>query len=338
MRLYIGNPGHTFKVRFAAALGLGLLVPGVMAQPAWKPERTVEIVVGASPGGGTDIAGRVLQKILADQGLVDAAVVVNKAGGSHTLAWAYLGQHAGDGHYFSIVNEPLVTNRLIGVSALSYRDFTPLTVLFNEYMVFVVQPQSPIRSGQDLLARLKSNATSLSIGFASARGNNAHLSIGLAAKAAGVDLSQLKTVIFKSGGESLTALLGGHVDFGVNPVATAITHIEAGRLRALAVTSPARMGGVLADVPTWKEQGADFTYASWRVAFGPRGLNREQTAFWEEAFKRMLASDAWKQELAKRHQTNVFHNAGDTRRFLESEEARLRPIVGELGLVKKQTK
>jgi putative tricarboxylic transport membrane protein len=153
-----------------------------------------------------------------------------------------------------------------------------------------------------------------------------------------VDLSQLKTVIFKSGGESLTALLGGHVDFGVNPVATAITHIEAGRLRALAVTSPARMGGVLADVPTWKEQGADFTYASWRVAFGPRGLSREQTAFWEEAFKRMLASDAWKQELTKRHQTNTFHNAADTRRFLESEEARLRPIVGELGLVKKQTK
>lgn len=334
MSLCAGTTNRIF-LRFAAALGLCLVFPGVMAQPAWKPDRTVEIVVGASPGGGTDITARVLQKILKDQGSVDSSVVVNKPGGSHTLAWAYLGQHEGDGNYFSIVNEPLITNRMIGVSPLSYRDFTPLTVLFNEYMVFVVKPDSPIKSGRELLSRMKSDASALSIGFASARGNNSHFSIGLAAKAAGVDLKQLKTVIFKSGGESLTALLGGHVDVGVNPVATVIAHIEAGRLRALAVTSPARLGGPLADVPTWKEQGANFTYASWRVAFGARDIGRAQIAFWEEAFRRVLETDAWKKELARRHQTSSFHSAADTRKFLEAEEAHLTPVVNELGLVRK---
>lgn len=327
------NP--SFPSRLAAVLGLCLLSQGIMAQPAWKPERNVEIVVGASPGGGTDITARVLQKILKDQDLVDSSVVVNKPGGSHTLAWAHLNQHASDGHYFSIVNEPFITNRLIGVSPLSYRDFTPLTVLFSEYMVFVVKPESQIKSGAELLARLKADPSALSIGFASARGNNSHLSIGLAAKASGVDLKQLKTVIFKSGGESLTALLGGHVDVGVNPVATAIAHIEAGRLRVLAVTSPERLSGPLADVPTWKEQGANFTYGSWRVAFGTRDIGRAQIAFWEEAFKRLLETDAWKNELVKRHQVSSFHSAADTRKFLEAEEARLRPIVNELGLVRK---
>lgn len=336
MSLYSRTRKQLSITRVAAVLGLCLIAPGAIAQSGWKPERTVEIVVGASPGGGTDITARVLQKILKDEGFVESSVVVNKPGGSHTLAWAYLDQHAGDAHYISIVNEPLVTNRMIGVSPKSYRDYTPLSVLFSEYMVFVVQPDSPIKSGQDLLARLKSNPSSLSIGFASARGNNAHFSIGLAAKAAGVDLSQLKTVIFKSGGISLTSLLGGHVDVGVNPVATAIGHIEAGRLRVLAVTSPTRLGGVLSKVPTWKEQGADFTYGSWRVAFGPRGLTREQIAFWEQAFKRVLASDAWKKELAKRQQTSTFHSAAETRKFLESEEERLRPVVEELGLVKKK--
>jgi len=335
MRRCIRTPGRFFKARFAAVLGFSLLVPGVMAQPPWKPERTVEIVVGASPGGGTDITARVLQRIFKEQGTADSSVVVNKPGGSHTLAWAYLNQHVGDGHYFSIVNEPLVTNRMIEVSPLSYRDFTPLSVLFSEYMVFTVKPDSPINSGQALLARLKSNPSALSIGFASARGNNAHFSIGLAAKSAGVDLGQLKAVIFKSGGESVTALLGGHVDVGVNPVASAIAHIEAGRLRVLAVTSPVRLGGTLAQVPTWKEQGANFTYGSWRVAFGPRGISPGEIAFWEQTFRRALESETWQKELARRHQTSSFHSAADTRRFLESEEARLRPIVDELGLVKK---
>lgn len=322
-------------LRSILALSLCFASSGGWAQGQWKPERTVEIVVGASPGGGTDITARVLQKILKDEGLVENSVVVNRPGGSHTIAWTYLNQHAGDGHYFSIVNEPFITNRLIGISPLSYRDFTPLTLLFNEYMVFVVRSDSPIKNGSELLTRLKTDPSALSIGFASARGNNSHLSIGLAARAAGVDLKQLKTVIFKSGGESLTALLGGHVDVGVNPVATAIAHIEAGRLRVLAVTSPMRLAGPMANVPTWKEQGADIVYGSWRVAFGTRDIGRAQVAFWEEAFRRLLETEAWKKELAKRHQTSSFHTAAETRKFLETEETRLRPIVDELGLVKK---
>lgn len=312
--------------------GWGVHVAG--AQPAWKPEKTVEIVVGTSPGGGTDITARVVQKILQNLRLVDSLIVVNKPGGNQTLGWAYMNQHAGDGHYFGIINEPFITNRITGISPLSYRDFTPLTVLFNEYLVFAVKPDSPIGTGAELLALLKKNPSSLAFGFASARGNNSHLSIGLAAKAAGVDLKQLKAVIFKSGGESLTSLLGGHVDVGVNPIATAISHILAGRLRVLAVTSSQRMGGPLANVPTWKEQGADFTYGSWRVAFGPRDIGQAQIAFWEEAFRRLIDTEHWKMEVAKNHQGTGFRSAADTRKFLEAEEVRLRPILAELGLVK----
>jgi putative tricarboxylic transport membrane protein len=208
-------------------------------------------------------------------------------------------------------------------------------VLFNEYMVFMVKPDSPIKSARDLLARLKSAPSSLTIGFASAPANNSHFSIGLAAEAAGADLKQLKTVIFKSGGESLTALLGGHVELSVNPVATAIGHIEAGRLRPIAVTSPERLSGPLASVPTWKEQGADFTYGSWRVAFGPAGLSPAAIAFWEAAFKRALASDDWKKEIERRQQRSSFYSAAETRKFLESEEASLKPLIDELGLVRK---
>jgi putative tricarboxylic transport membrane protein len=326
---------HPILTRVVVTLGLCFGLPSAIAQTAWKPERNVELVVGASPGGGTDIVARVLQKIFTSQGTLPSAVVVNKPGGSHTLAWAYLKQHTGDAHYLSIVNEPLVTNRIIGLTPLSYRDFTPLTVLFNEYMVFLVKPDSPIKSGRDLLARLKSAPSQLTIGFASAPANNSHFSLGLAAVAAGADLRQLKTVIFKSGGESLTALLGGHIEVGVTPVATAIGHIEAGRLRPIALTSPERLSGPLAAVPTWKDQGANFTYGSWRVAFGPADMSPAEIAFWEAAFKRALAGEDWKKEIARRQQRSSFHTAAETRTFLESEEARLKPLIEELGLVKK---
>ncbi|MBI3937472.1 MAG: tripartite tricarboxylate transporter substrate binding protein [Betaproteobacteria bacterium] len=313
---------------------VALALPAAACAQGWKPEKTVEFVIGGGAGGGTDITARVVQKILQDLKLVPNSVVVNRPGAGHTVAWAWLNQNIGDGHYISIVNELFFINRIVGRSPLSYRDFTPLTVLFNEYLVFLVKPDSPIKTAKDFLAQLKKDPTSLSIGFSAARGNNSHLSIGLAAKAARADLKQLNTPVFKSGGEALTALLGGHIDVGVTPIAPSISHILAGRLRVLAVTSSQRMGGPLANVPTWKEQGADFTYGSWRVAFGPRDIGQAQIAFWEEAFRRVIDAEDWRKEVAKNHQGTGFRSAGDTRRFLEAEEARLRPILGELGLVK----
>jgi putative tricarboxylic transport membrane protein len=336
------NQSHQFTRRCAPRLAAVLMAASMAAaaagtshaQQAWKPEKAVEFVIGASPGGGTDITARVVQKILGDLKLVTNSVVVNRPGGSHTVAWAHLNQNVGDGHYISIVNEPFVINRIVGVSPLSYRDFTPITVLFNEYLVFLVKPDSPLKTAKDFLAQLKKNPASLSIGFASARGNNSHLSIGLAAKAAGADLKQVRTPVFKSGGESLTSLLGGHVDVGVNPVATAIGHVLAGRLRVLAVTSPQRLGGPLADVPTWKEAGADFEYGSWRVAFGTRDMPAAALAFWSEAFRKLIETEAWKKEVERNHQLTGWRSPQDTRKFLDAEEARLRPLLTELGLAK----
>ena len=111
---------------------LALLCGHAYAQPTWRPERAVEIVVGTSPGGGTDLTARVLQKVLQERQFVDSAIVVNKPGGGQTVSWVYMNQHAGDGHYLNIVNEPLLTNRIMGVSPLAFDDFTPIALLFRE--------------------------------------------------------------------------------------------------------------------------------------------------------------------------------------------------------------
>src|SRR5258706_8046574 len=177
------------------------------AQPAWKPEKNVEIIAGAAVGGGTDITSRVAQKIIQDRRLVDSSTVVNKPGGGQTIAWAYLNQHMGDGHYISIINEPFVTNRIMGVSPLDYNDFTPLALLFDEYVIFAVKPESPIKSGKDIVNRLRAGADTVTFAFGSSRGNNTHLAIGLVGKLAGVQTSNMKIVVFGSGGAATTALL-----------------------------------------------------------------------------------------------------------------------------------
>src|SRR5689334_8867715 len=114
-------------IRFAVFL-LGFCAWAAHAQ--WTPSKPVEMLVGVSPGGGIDRTARIIQKIMQDGAMVKTPVnVVNKPGGGSTIVQAYLGQHAGDAHYFEITATSLLTNHIIGKSPHSYRDFTPVVML-----------------------------------------------------------------------------------------------------------------------------------------------------------------------------------------------------------------
>jgi putative tricarboxylic transport membrane protein len=315
-----------------AALAAAFTAPLACAQPAWRPERPVEIVVGSSPGGGQDLTARVLQKILQERRLVESAVVVNKPGGGQTVSWAYMNQHAGDGHYINVINEPLLTNRIMGVSPLGHADFTPLAVLFHEQVVFLANSDGAIKTGRDLLERMKTDFTAVAFGFGSSRGNNTHIAIALLARAAGMDARKAKIVVFKSGGEALTALLGAHLDVCVSTIAPAIQYVQSGQLRALAVAAPGRLSGELATVPTWHEQGADLTYASWRVVFGPKNMTGAQVAFWERALREAVQSPEWTADLARNYREAAYAGSTETRSFLDAENRRLSSLLADLGL------
>ncbi len=319
----------------AVAAAFAFSAPGAHAQSAWKPEKNVEIVVGAAVGGGTDLTSRVAQKIIQDMRLVDSSTVVNKPGGGQTIAWAYLNQHVGDGHYISIINEPFVTNRIMGVSALDYNDFTPLALLFDEYVIFAVKPGSPIKSGKDIVNRLRAGADSMTFAFGSSRGNNTHLAIGLVGKLADAQMSNMKIVVFGSGGAATTALLGGHVDVLVTTPTPIREQIKAGLARGIAMTSPQRLGGDLADVPTWREQGVDAVLSSWRVVFGPKGMTREQIAFWVNVFAKISATKEWQSDLDQNARERHFLTGGDLHKFLDAQRTQLEVILAGIGMAKR---
>ncbi len=305
------------------------------AQVPWKPTRNVEIVVGVGPGGGVDRTARTLQKILQDRRWLDvSSAVVNKPGGGGILAQAYLNQHAGDAHYLEVSATSLLTNHITGKTAHAWNDFTPIAMLYDEFIGFAVKTDSPLKTGRDLAELLRKDPAALPVGIATSAGNTNHIALALLAKRVGGDVKKLKVVVFNSGAESTTALLGGHVGLVTTPAATTLPHMQSGALRIIAVAAPKRLDGALAQVPTWRELGYDIVVSNWRPVMGPRGLNAEQVAYWEDLLQRFTQTAEWKDELAVTGGLSHYMGSRELALFLEAQSASFRAILGELGLAR----
>lgn len=323
------------RTNLLPALALLLLAGSACAQSAWKPERNVEIISGTAAGGAVDKANRTVQRIWQDKKILEVtSSVVNKPGGGNTIAWNYINQHAGDGHYVSIAPYTILTNKIIGMSPLSYTDFTPIALLFDEYITVSVRADSPIKNAQDMIERLRKDPSSLSIAVASALGNHIHVGIAKPLKTAGVDIKKLKVVAFKSSGDSVAALLGGHIDVVSSTTPNVLGQLQAGKIRVIAITSATRLSGPLAGVATWKEQGVNIEFNASQGAIGPKGLAAPQLAFWENAFLRLSQSDEWKKELEASNWQSNYRNSQDTARYYEREYAEMKAVLGELGMVR----
>jgi len=301
----------------------------------WKPTRNVEIIVGSAAGGGADITGRLMQKIFQDKLLTEVATsVVNKTGGGSALSYVYMNQHPGDGHYIALSLQPMITGPLMIAGQMSYTEMTPLAQLLNEYVGFAVRPESPIKSGRDLVERLRKDSASLSIGLSTALAGSNHLATVLALKAAGVDVKRLRVVVVSGASESITAVMGGHIDVVASSAASLISFLQAGKLRGIAVSGPRRLADAYADIPTWKEQGVDSVYANWRGVVGPKGMSAAQVAYWDVVLANLAQTPEWREGLVRLLQDPAYLNSRDTRRFLDSQHQELRAVLLDLGLAK----
>jgi putative tricarboxylic transport membrane protein len=316
----------------AIALGFGLSA----AQAAdWRPEKPVEIISGVAAGGALDIMARAMQKIWQEKRAFSVpSTVVNRPGAGSSVAWTYLNQHPGDAHYLSVTSATLLTNSITGSNPLNHNDVTPLAQMLSEYVVFAVRADSPLKTGRDLVERLKKDPASLSFGLATTLGNPSHIAIAQIARPAGIDVRKLKVVVFTSSPQAMTGVLGGHLDVMVANASGPLPQIEGGQMRALAVASPRRLAASYATVPTWKEQGVNVVAAFWRGVIGPKGLTPAQIAFWDAELARLAASDDWKKYLESHQLEGDYRASREAKQFLEAEYAEYKAILGELGLAK----
>lgn len=316
----------------AAAVTIAL---PAQAQKTWSPSRNVEIVVGSAPGGSNDKTARSVEKAIVEAKLIPTSLtVVNRPGGGSTIAFAYVRQKKADPHTLLIGTTALLSNHIVGTSTISYDDFTPVASLFNDYVVFAVNANSPIKTGKDLIAKLKENPQSVSIGFATTLGSHNHIAAGLLAKSIGVNARQLKAIAFKGSAEAITQVMGGHIDLVTTAAGNVANHVAEGRLRVIGVSSPKRFPGALATVPTWKEQGANLVYGGWRAIMAPREITPQQIAYWEGVMRKVTETKEWKEDLERNYWADDFLGSAQFRKELAKNYTDMKSVLVDIGLAK----
>ena len=303
------------------------------AQTAWKPDKNVEIVVGLTPGSSQDRSARQLQSLWQTKGFIGMPVVVaNRVGGGGNVAWNYLSTRSGDAHWFQIASPTILTGHILGTAAFTYTDFTPLALLGNQYIGVAVRAESPLKSVREIVERLRADPASLSMAT-NTQGSYLHIVCAQIARTSGMDARKLKLAIFQ-GGELMTAALGGHVDAIATVTSNLLPHLQSGKLRLIGISSAKRLGGLLANVPTLKEQGVDLVIANWQGAVGPPKLGAAQIAYWDGIFARSVKTDEWRREQENDLWEGDYLNAAEFSRFLKGDYEQARAIFVELGLAK----
>lgn len=294
------------------------------------PDETVEIVAPASPGGGWDTTARAIQKIILEENLTKQNVnVINKPGGGGEVGWQYLKSRSPN--TISINSSLLLSNNELGLSDLNTDDFTPIAILATEWISLTASNKSNLNSGKEVMEKLKKDPKSLTIGVAPGLGNNDHLAFVQAAKEYGVDVENIDFLVYKSGGDLQTALLGGHVDVASTAVSEVKEQHQTGKLKMLAVTSDKPIEGI-EDVPTWEDQGIDVVFPHWRGVMGPKDMTPEQREYWDTTMEKVVKSKRW-QEIRKNNDwENFYKGSEESEKFLKAQRKKYNKLVNDSGL------
>jgi len=291
----------------------------------------LKVMVPANPGGGWDATGRALTAAMQSAGSIKSFQIDNKGGAAGTIGLAqFVNSGKGDPNAIMIGGMVMVGGIIQNKSAVDLSMVTPLARLTEEYLVVVVPASSPHKTMKDLLAAFKANPGSISWGGGSAGGTD-HILAGMLARAVGLEGGKVNYVPFKGGGEAVAAIIGGHVAAGISGVSEFAQHIATGKMRALAVSAPAKQ----ANIPSLKEQGYDIVLGNWRGVFGAPGISAAQREALIKAIEAGVKSKAWEESLKKNEWMNTWLAGDEYKKFIDADIKRIGDILGGLGLGKK---
>lgn len=324
LRAFVSKPG----VRLAGALALaGLLA---LSAPVRAQVDTLKVMIGANPGGGFDQTGRSLGAAMIAAGSARNATFENKGGAGGTIGLAqFVNSERGNGSALIVTGAVMVGAIETGKPPVTLKNATPIARLFADTMILVVPANSPIQTLKDLIDKLKANPGSVSWGGGS-RGSIDHIMVGLIAKEVGVDPTKVNYVAFAGGGEAKSAILGGHVTVGVAGVSEFAPDVDAGRMRALGISSSFK----LRNLPTLKEQGVNVEIYNWRGVYGAPGITAEQRKTLTDAVVKGTEHASWKEALRKNDWGPFLLTGDDFGKYVDAESARLGGILREIGVAK----
>jgi putative tricarboxylic transport membrane protein len=316
------------------AMGLVAGLPGG-ARAADYPTRAIEIVVPYAPGGGTDIMARQIVKVIEEQKLVPVPITVaNRTGGSGVVGKSFAVNKPPDGYTLVTVDAGNWQQELQGNATWNYRkDFTYVARMVTDVNLLIVRKESPINNVQEFLAAAKAKGKGgLAVGGTNV-GQVDHIANINMSKASKMDLTY---VPFKSGGEVMTNLLGGHIDAAWANPSECIGQLEAGQVRALGVADEDRLKA-LPKILTMKELGVAMVSNQWRAIGGPGNLPKPVVDYWVNVLDKVRKSDAWRKEFLEKSVLEDGWMIGDA--FLQSidkEQEVDKAVFAELGMLKKK--
>jgi tripartite-type tricarboxylate transporter receptor subunit TctC len=270
-------------------------VAGTAAAQAPFPSRPVHIFVPYPPGGGVDILARTLGDVVSRQ-WGQSVVVENRPGAGGVVASQALATSAADGHTLMVVASGHATNAFLyqKLPYDTFKSFTPISLLASSPNILVVRTDSPFKTLGDVIAQARAKPGSLSFGHAG-NGTSTHLAGELLKNLAGIDM---EAISYKGGAPAINDLLGGQIPMSFNNAPEALGQLEAGTLRALAVTTAAR-SPFLPEVPAIAETVPGYDTGVWWGLLGPAGMPSELVTKISQDFVAALNAQPVKERLAK---------------------------------------
>ena len=323
------------NVRIIILLILGIsimtMIPASSDAASFVPNRPIEFVIFASPGGGSAIFAETVGGIMEKEKLVPVPVPrVYKPGGSQAVGMAYLHEKKGMPFYFGSTSNSYVTAGLTGASkTISHKDFTDIAILAFDEMVIITRTESPYKTFEDLVAAAKAGKN-IKWGGSNVGGSDSILA-AMIGKAAGVKFNY---IAFQGGGDVNAALLGGHIDIASANPTEVMAQFEGKTMRPLALAAEERVAE-LKGVRTLKEMGINVVFNTFRGINAPPGIPAEAVAYYEQVAKKVMDTAAFKKYISDNFMTPKFLNSVETRKRYDAFAQSTGVILRELGVVKK---
>jgi putative tricarboxylic transport membrane protein len=284
------------------------------------------MIVPFEPGGGSDILGRAMAAGLEEVREGVNITVENRAGGSGAVGYSYLLEQRGDPHFLLASETTAVALPITTETPWEWEDFTPVAQIAEDATLLIVAKDSGFRSLQDVIDAARERR--VTVGVAGATGLDT-IVMGLVEEETGVDFER---VVFQSGGEIVAAMLGGEIDIASLNPSEVIGQIKAGDLRPLAVFAQKRYeGGILADVPTAKEEGIDVSFTQYRGLFAAGGIEPAARRYWEEAIVDWTDTDSYDKYIKDNYLISVIRTGQEFEDYLKEYERQVRQVLGKQG-------
>ncbi|MCD2443759.1 tripartite tricarboxylate transporter substrate binding protein [Agromyces sp. SYSU K20354] len=295
---------------------------------------SVNLIAPADPGGGWDQTARAMSQVLTDEELVGSAPVENIGGAGGTVGLAALANEK-DPATLMVTGLVMVGAVETNASAVRIEDMTPIAKLTEEALVLVVPASSPYKTAEDLVDAIVEQGAAISVTGGSAGGAD-HILAGMLLTEAGVDPADIPSTLNyipnSGGGEAVTMLLGNTVQAGISGVGEFVEQIEAGELRALAVSSPEPVD-LLPDTPTLVEEGYDVELTNWRGILAPAGISDADAEALRTLVTDLHDSTGWGATLEEKGWADAFLVGDDFASFLEGDIAEVTETLQTIGLV-----